>query len=52
MGIRESLGKAMWGKLSWSDRAAVFWVYARQGAAAAVIEATKRAARNTFTGQK
>ena len=52
MGIKESIGKAMWGKLTWSDRAAVLWVYTRQGAVAAGIEAAKRAARNTFTGQK
>ena len=52
MGIKKAIGKGVWSRLSWSDRAAVALVYARKGLAAAVIEAGKRAAKNTFTAQK
>ena len=45
MGIRETIGKSVWNKLSWSDRAYIAWIYMREGMAAAVLAITVRCLR-------
>ena len=49
MSIKNLIAKSVWNRLTLADKAALALIYMNQGKAAALREASKRAAKNIFS---